>query len=125
MARSLRITLLLILLLAAPISSALARMVVGVTPAVLPGAADRATLTALEGELATRLGEPVLVRSFDSEAMLIDWLIRFRELDAALIGRAQLRAFPAGTVILLIINVRTVHDCSDPFCIAPSEPMPR
>ena len=101
MTRSFRTTLLLILLMASVSSPALARMVIGVTPAVMPGAADRATVAALEQELTARLGEPVQVRSFDSEAAQIDWLIRFRELDAALVSRGQMGALPAGTMITL------------------------
>jgi hypothetical protein len=101
MTRSIRTTLFLALLMASASSPALARMVVGVTPAVLPGAADQAALTALEQELTARMGEPVQVRSFASEAAQIDWLIRFRELDAALISHSQAGALPSGTMIAL------------------------
>ena len=101
MTRPFRTTLLLILLMSSVSSPALARMVIGVTPAVMPGAANRATVAALEQELTARTGETVQVRSFDSEALQIDWLIRFRELDAALVSRSQMGDLPAGTMITL------------------------
>lgn len=76
-------------------------MVIGVTPAVTPGVGNPGVLRALEEELASRLGESVQVRSFDSEAAQLDWLIRFRELDAALVGRGLLHTLPAGTLLQL------------------------
>lgn len=101
MLHSLRIAALIMLLSTALVFPALARVVVGVTPAGLPGAADRAALLALQDELAARLGDAVQLRSFDSEAALLDWLLRFRELDAALVGRGLPRKLPAGTLVHL------------------------
>lgn len=76
-------------------------MVIGVTPAVTPGVGNPGVLRELEEELASRLGESVQVRSFDSEAAQLDWLIRFRELDAALVSRGLLHTLPAGTLLQL------------------------
>lgn len=101
MPRSLRITLFLLLLLTGFSPPVLARMVIGITPAVMPGAGDPAVVKSLEQELSKHLGEPVQIRSFESEAVQLDWLIRFRELDAALIGHNLPRTLPAGTLIQL------------------------
>ncbi|MCM2265758.1 MAG: DUF4388 domain-containing protein [Desulfuromonadales bacterium] len=101
MPRSVQIALLFILWLTVFASPALARMVIGVTPAVTPGVGDPAVRGALEGELSSRLGETVVVRSFASEAAVLDWLIRFRELDAALVGRSLVHTLPAGTLLHL------------------------
>ncbi|GEM_PF-5804405 len=75
----------LTLLLLLPATPALARLVIGVTPANTPGAGDRRTLDDCAELLGNQLGEAVYLRSIDSEALLIDWVARFRELDAALI----------------------------------------
>lgn len=96
-----RILLLLALLSWTPTAPAFARLVIGVTPAVTPGAGDPGVVRALEDELSSRLGEAVQVRSFDSEATQLDWLIRFRELDAALVGHGLLHTLPAGTLVHL------------------------
>lgn len=101
MPRSLRITLFLLLLLTSFSPPVLARMVIGITPAVMPGAGDPAVVKSLEQELSKHLGEPVQIRGFESEAVQLDWLIRFRELDAALIGHNLSRTLPAGTLIQL------------------------
>lgn len=96
-----RIFLFLALLSSTLTTPAFARLVIGVTPAVTPGGGDPAVLRDFETELSSRLGEPVQVRSFDSEASQLDWLIRFRELDAALVGRSLRHSLPAGTLIHL------------------------
>ena len=93
--------LFLLLLLTWPVTPAFARMVVGITPAVLPGAGQTAVVRELEAELSARTGESIAVRSFDSEATELDWLIRFRELDAAVVGPGLIRTLPAGTLIPL------------------------
>lgn len=94
-------SLFLLLLLTTPAKSAFARMVIGVTPAVLPGIGQAAVVMELEAELSARTGETIAVRSFDSEAAELDWLIRFRELDAALVGPGLARTLPAGTLVHL------------------------
>ena len=101
MIRSIRTALITFLLLAAGLSPALARMTIGVTPQTLPGAAQPANLIALEQELTSRLGEPVQLRTFDSESEQLDWLVRYRELDAALVSRSLLRTLPDGTLLPL------------------------
>ncbi len=101
MPRSLRITLFLLLLLTSFSPPVLARMVIGITPAIMPGAGDPAIVKSLEHELSKHLGEPVQIRSFGSETIQLDWLIRFRELDAALVSRNLPSTLPAGTLIQL------------------------
>lgn len=101
MPRFFRNTLYLALFLTSVASPALARMVIGVTPTVTAGVGDPTVRGALEAELSSRLGETVVVRSFDSEAAVLDWLIRFRELDAALVGSRLMQTLPAGTLLHL------------------------
>lgn len=88
--------LLLIISLATP---AWARLVIGVTPAVIPGSGDRRTLDDCAELLGNQLGEAVYLRSIDNEAQLIDWVARFRELDAALITPKAFGASPVGELV--------------------------
>ena len=114
---SIRTTLITILLLATGLSPAMARMTIGVTPETLPGAAQPANLGALEQELTSRLGEPVQLRTFASESEQLDWLIRYRELDAALVSRSLLRTLPDGTLLPLVDLpgiVAVTHPGADP-----------
>lgn len=47
-------------------------------------------------ELARALNRPVTVRLFDSEEQLLDWLLRYRQLELGLIGADRLAGVPAG-----------------------------
>ncbi|MHB8707391.1 MAG: fimbria/pilus outer membrane usher protein [Desulfuromonadales bacterium] len=53
-------------------------------------------------ELGSTLKETVTVRIFTDQEQLLDWLLRYREVDFALIGAERLRRIPAG-------QLTTVH----------------
>lgn len=101
MTRLLRLFIFATLLTVTFVPPALARLVVGVSPAVSRGATDRDLLAALESAWSASLGQPLQLRSLDSEAAVLEWLLRFRELDAAVVSRRQLQSLPAGTLINL------------------------
>lgn len=52
-------------------------------------------------ELARTLGGPLTVRVFDNEEQLLDWLLRYREIDFALVGANRLQHVPAGQLATL------------------------
>ena len=99
MNRTFRPILLLLPLIFSLSTPSWARLVIGVTPAVTPGAGDRRTLDDCAELLGNQLGEAVYLRSIDSEAQMVDWVARFRELDAALITSQAFATGPAGELV--------------------------
>ncbi|TLM66080.1 MAG: LPS-assembly protein LptD [Deltaproteobacteria bacterium] len=103
MRRSLQIFLVLLCLcgtfvLSAPLAAAAVSIgfVAGEGP--VRGESDARVLSEL---LAARLGTPVSVRLFRSDAELHPWLSRYRELDYGWLGEAFLNRLPAGDVLPL------------------------
>jgi len=97
--RALRPLFPLLLLTFSLATPAWARLIIGVTPTATPGAGDRRTLNECAELLGNQLGEAVYLRSIDNEALLIDWVARFRELDAALITTKAFAASSAGDLV--------------------------
>ncbi len=80
-----------------------ARTILGLAPAAYAlDAGQRAALSKLQPSLAAKIGQPVAIRSLASEPLLQDWLLRFREVDAALMTRVAYRKQPAGALVPLV-----------------------
>ena len=75
----------------------------GLAPAAYAlDAGQRTALSRLQTSLAAKIGQPVAIRSLASEPLLQDWLLRFREVDAALLTREVFRRQPAGALVPLV-----------------------
>lgn len=89
-----------------------ARTTLGLAPAAYAlDAGQRAALSRLQSSLAAKIGQPVAIRSLASEPLLQDWLLRFREVDAALLTREVFRRQPAGALVPLV-DVYTKGDAA-------------
>jgi hypothetical protein len=73
--------------------SAEARIVIGVVKSSSLSAPDR-----LAEALSVSMADNVQVRQFDNEATLSNWLIRFQELDTAIVSQGYIAKQPAGTL---------------------------
>lgn len=104
------------LLLATLCLPAQARVTIGLAPTAPLSAVDQATINRLDTELSSSAGSPVTLRQFDSEATLSNWLLRFQELDAAIVGREYLAQQPAGTLRQLA-DLHDVSNTSQPLTL--------
>ena len=97
--KKLLFTLLCLLTLALP---AQARVTLGVT--VSPGGLFQSEAQAqhLGTVLGQRLRQEVVVRVFQDEATLHDWLNRFRTVDVAVFSRSYLRRQPGGEFLQVV-----------------------
>lgn len=93
MKKLLLLSLFSVIILAAATAPAEARIVVGLSPE--NPIADSTQLTNI---LSQELNDNVQLRSFDDNAALINWLLRFQELDAAVVNQSFIKQQPAGTL---------------------------
>lgn len=89
-------------LMAALCLPAEARMIIGLAPGLSISGSDQHALDRLGDELTGTAGTPVTVRRFDDDAALSNWLLRFQEIDAAIVAPGYLKQQPAGTLLHLV-----------------------
>jgi outer membrane protein TolC len=115
-----RITLLCLLNLILVLSTCLAahaRTTLGLAPSAYNlSTRQQDALTNIQGLLTESIGQPVTIRNLDSEAMLKEWLLRFRQVDAALMSRDFYQQNPAGALAPLV-DVYLVQDETFPSLI--------
>jgi hypothetical protein len=75
-----------------------ARVTLGTTPVAPLSGQSQATLDLLGAELENSSGTVVIVRRFDNDAGLSNWLLRFQEVDAAIVAPEYIKQQPAGTL---------------------------
>ena len=75
-----------------------ARVTIGVAPVEPLSGKSQATIDLLGEELENSAGTVVTVRLFDNDAALSSWLLRFREIDAAIVAPEYIKRQPAGTL---------------------------
>lgn len=84
-------------LLAAMCLPAEARTVVGLaSPA--SRSIDPKTVEQLENNLGTLSGVPIQIRLLEDDAAVARWLLRFQEIDAAIVGHGFIAGQPSGTL---------------------------
>lgn len=79
-----------------------ARMTVGVAPSTSLSQVDQATLDRLGQHFSRTIGTDVSIRRFEDSDVLANWLVRFMELDAALVEPGFIDRFPPGTLNRLV-----------------------
>lgn len=100
-----------------PGQSLQAATTLGLAPAAYSlDAAQEAHLAKLQTHLAAKVGQPVAIRMLASEKVLQDWLLRFREVDAALLTQSYYRQQPAGSLVPLV-DLFTVRDGDAPSLV--------
>ncbi len=75
-----------------------ARIIVGLTPVAPFSAIDQTALNQLNKQLATSAATDVKIRRFDNDAAITNWLLRFQEIDAAIVAPWFIKQQPAGTL---------------------------
>ncbi|GEM_PF-6375981 len=75
-----------------------ARITLGMTPVAPLSEYSQATLDLLGAELKKSTGTIVIVRRFDNDAALSNWLLRFQEVDAAIVAPEYIKQQPAGSL---------------------------
>jgi len=75
-----------------------ARMIVGLTPVAPLSAIDQTALNQLSKQLATSATTDVKIRRFDNDAAITNWLLRFQEIDAAIVAPWFIKQQPAGAL---------------------------
>ena len=88
----------LLFMIMASVLSAEARISVGLSKSSLPSQISGPDLKSLETELSRTAGNPVEIRLFDNESTLADWLLRFQQIDAAVVTSDFLNKQPSGTL---------------------------
>jgi len=84
-------------LIAALCLPAHARLAVGIAPGTLTSRGESAALDRLGQHLSGTMSTDVALRRFEDSDALANWLLRFMELDAALVETGFISSFPAGT----------------------------
>src|SRR5210317_64237 len=83
-------------LLAAMCLPAEARTVVGLVSPASRSIVDPKILEQLEKTLGTLSGVPFQIRRLEDDAAVARWLLRFQEIDAAIVGHGFIEQQPAG-----------------------------
>ncbi len=79
-----------------------ARTTIGLAPGTLPAKTSQTMLDALAKELSSASGAATKLRYFEDEATLSNWLLRFQQIDAAIVDPDFISGQPAGTLKHLI-----------------------
>ncbi|MCK4508147.1 MAG: hypothetical protein KAU27_06390, partial [Desulfuromonadales bacterium] len=79
-----------------------ARIVVGLAPIAPLTRIDQTSLNKLSEEFTASAGAAVKIRRFDNDAAITNWLLRFQEIDAAIVSLDFIRQQPAGTLRHLV-----------------------
>ncbi len=75
-----------------------ARVLVGLSPVAPLSEIDQHTLNELSTKFEALTGTEVSLRSFDNDAAIINWLMRFQEIDAAIVSQSFISQQPAGAL---------------------------
>ena len=75
-----------------------ARMTIGLISTVPLSGVTQGNIDQLSKELSQLAGEPVKVRRFENDAALTNWLLRFQEVDAAIVPPAFITQHPPGAL---------------------------
>ena len=94
-----RLTVVLSTLLLLLCPAAQARTVLGLAPQSIQLSLDAKAQENLRSTLAGQLDDQVSVRTFDSPELLKDWMVRFNEVDIALVSQGFYAGQPSGTFI--------------------------
>jgi hypothetical protein len=79
-----------------------AKISIGLASSLLPA---KPTMSAVENfaqGLSNSAGATIKVKSFDNEALLSNWLLRFQEIDAAIVSQGFIKQQAAGTLTHLL-----------------------
>ncbi len=79
-----------------------ARVVIGLSPVASLSEVDRPTLDQLGDRLGTLAKTTVSLRRFDNNADITNWLLRFQEIDAAVVAPGYIKQQPTGALIHLV-----------------------
>jgi hypothetical protein len=75
-----------------------ARMTIGYISTASLSGVTQGNIDQLSKELSQLAGEPVKVRRFENDAALTNWLLRFQEVDAAIVPPSYITQHPAGAL---------------------------
>ncbi|MDG5468241.1 hypothetical protein P9J64_07905 [Deltaproteobacteria bacterium IMCC39524] len=75
-----------------------ARMTIGLISTVPLSGVTQGNIDQLSKELSQLAGEPVKVRRFENDAALTNWLLRFQEVDAAIVPPSFITQHPPGAL---------------------------
>lgn len=75
-----------------------ARMTIGMISTVPLSGVTQGNIDQLSKELSQLAGEPVKVRRFENDAALTNWLLRFQEVDAAIVPPSFITQHPPGAL---------------------------
>ena len=103
-------------LLAALHLPAEARMIIGLTPVEPLSLSDQTALSQLSEQLTNFAGTDVKIRRFDDDAAITNWLLRFQEIDAAIVAPGFIEQQPAGTLKRLA-DFHTTASASPPLSL--------
>lgn len=90
-----------VILFVALTTPAQARLTLGISPTAGLTDKGQTNLTRLEEELSRSFKEEVVIRTFGNDAELGNWLLRFQEIDAAIVSAEFVKKQPAGTLLIL------------------------
>jgi len=93
-----------------------ARMIVGLTPVAPLSGIEQTALNQLSKQLETSAGTDVKIRSFENDAAITNWLLRFQEIDAAIVSPGFIEQHPAGTLKHLA-DLHTRNSPSSPLAL--------
>lgn len=79
-----------------------AKISVGLSTSALSKKTTQATITRLEKELSATAGVAIEIRQFNDEKAINNWLLRFQQIDAAIVTADFIRQQPAGSLSHLI-----------------------
>ena len=97
------LSLLCLTLVLATSLPAQARTSLGVAPDTYNlDSSQKAAFTKLQKILTESIGQPVGLRTLENETELLDWLLRFRQIDAALLSQTFYRQLSAGAMTPLV-----------------------
>ena len=93
-----------------------ARMIIGLTPVAPLSAIDQTVLNRLSKQLATSAETDIKLRRFDNDAAITNWLLRFQEIDAAIVAPRYIKQQPAGTLKHLV-DLHAKNSTSSPLAL--------
>ncbi|NIQ08135.1 MAG: hypothetical protein GWO23_00050, partial [Gammaproteobacteria bacterium] len=78
--------------------SAEAKISIGLSTSVLSSKPTNASIAKLEKELSKTAGDSVEIRLFNDEASVANWLLRFQQIDGAIVSANFVKQQPAGAL---------------------------
>ena len=93
-----------------------ARMIVGLIPVAPLSGIEQTALNQLGKQLETSTGTDVKIRPFENDAAITNWLLRFQEIDAAIVAPEFIKQQPAGT-LKHIVDLHAKSSPSPPLAL--------